>query len=48
MMKKTTKTALHTLSKKEVKQNNNTKDQSSTIPEKNQPLSKIEKKNYIK
>ena len=45
MMKKTKKTALHTPSKKEVKQNNNTKDHSSTIPERNQSLFNKEKKN---
>ena len=38
------KTALHTSPKKEVKQNNNAKDQSSTILDKNQPLSNDEKK----
>ena len=37
------KTAFHRPPKKEVKQNNNTKDQSYTIPEKHQPLSNDEK-----
>ena len=43
-MLKIKKTALHTPPKKEVKQNYNTNDQSSTIPEKNKPLSNGEKK----
>ena len=47
MMKKNNKTTLHTLSKIEVKQNHNTKDQSSTIPEKNQPLSNNDKKKKL-